>query len=154
MKWITTTILVVAIVLSTNSCVKGQDFEDRQVQEAQERRLMDIATFEDLCVASAEAAFGTDYSSNPSDSYVNCDHGFVEFTSQTCADACNGLCCTGGSACGELESDGRIDEGFTGKGKKKFVIRLDSVLFMTHISDTHTNTRYLLVPFSSFFLPS
>jgi len=40
MKWITTT-LIVAIVLSTNSrpCVKGQDFEDRQVQEAQERRL-------------------------------------------------------------------------------------------------------------------
>ena len=58
--------------------------------------------------------------------YVDCVGGFVNGTSQTCADACNRLCCTGRNACGELELDGRIDEGFTGKGKKKFVIRLDS----------------------------
>jgi len=56
-----------------------------------------------------------------SDAYVDCDRGFVEGTSQTCADACmvEGVskCCTGTDACGKLESDGTIEDGFTGKGK-------------------------------------
>jgi len=136
MKWITTTIAV-AVVLSTNSCVKGQIFEDHQVQEAQERRLdsgMDLATFEARCVASAEAAFGIDYSSNPSDSYVDCDRGFVEDTTtdETCATACDGKCCTGRDACGEIEIETGtsidVEDGFTGKGKSiVVVIRLASV---------------------------
>jgi len=131
MKWITTT-LIVAIVLSTNSCpcVKGQDFKDRrQVKEAQERRLdsgIDLATFEARCVASAEEAYPLIKYSNPSDAYVECVDGFVNgtTTNETCATACDGKCCTGsstgfGAACGEetINPDGTVTFGFTCKGK-------------------------------------
>ena len=117
MKWIATTI-VVALALATNSCVDGQDFEDRQVQ-AQGRRLVDIATFEARCDASVAAAFpGAGLSG--SNAYVDCVGGFVSgtTTSQTCADACDGKCCTGDSACGFIQSDGSISGGFTGKGEQ------------------------------------
>ena len=97
-----------------------QDVEDHQVQ-TQPRRLdpgMDMDAFEDRCVASAESAYpGTSLSG--SDAYVDCVGGFVSGTTtdETCADACDGKCCTGNSACGFIESDGTISFGFTGKGK-------------------------------------
>jgi len=138
MKWIKTTI-VVAIVLSTNSCpcVKGQDFEDRQVQEAQERRLVDIATFEARCDATTTSG------ETGSNAYVDCVDGFVKGDpSTTCATACivNGVskCCTdfGFDAC----------DDFTGKGKKKFVICfLVSALFMTrHLFGLHIDIHLIL----------
>jgi len=111
MKWIKTTI-VVAIVLSTNSCpcVKGQDFEDRQVQEAQERRLVDIATFEARCDATTTSG------ETGSNAYVDCVDGFVKGDpSTTCATACivNGVskCCTGDNAC----------DDFTGTGEQRAI---------------------------------
>ena len=102
------------IVLSVS---QPQDVEDRQAQ-SQGRRLDAAAlqAFKDKCVASAESAFGIDYSSNPENSYVNCDNGLEvdandNPTGQTCADACGGLCCAGDFAC----------DGFNGKGEQRFI---------------------------------
>jgi len=109
----------------------SQDVDDRQVL-SQGRRLdsgMDLATFEALCIASAEAAYpGTSLSG--SDAYVNCVGGIVDGTSTPCATACGntdqgggvwsgGLCCTGRQTCGTINFDGTIIDGtgFTGKGK-------------------------------------
>jgi len=119
MKWIATTI-VVALALATNSCVEGQDFEDRQVQ-AQGRRLVDIATFEARCDASVTAAF-PEAGLSGSDAYVDCVGGFAVVngvtTSQTCVDACDGKCCFGSDACGIIQSAASINGGFTGKGEQ------------------------------------
>lgn len=79
-------------------------------------------TFETRCVASALSENGIDYSSNPSDSFVDCNDGFVKDTNgittdQTCSDACGDKCCTGTFACGRISSATSIVGGFTGKGE-------------------------------------
>lgn len=86
---------IAALVLSTISSTVGQDLQD----------------FENKCVASVLSENGIDYSSNPENSYVDCSLGFVRgrFLIEPCTTACNGLCCTGSSAC----------VGLTGKGEQK-----------------------------------
>lgn len=101
---------------------RGQNFLDtpqynQQVTQKGRRRLDDdaAATFQERCVASSLEKFGTDYTSNPLNSYVDCVRGVVNGTTtdETCADACDGSCCTysGRDAC----------EGFTGKGKQRVI---------------------------------
>ena len=113
MKWITTAIIV---ALATK-CIKGQGFENRQVQ-AQGRRLVDIATFEARCDATNIPGL------SGINAYVNCNEGLEvdandNPTGQTCATACAGLCCAGDRACGIVQSGDTIFAGgFTGKGKK------------------------------------
>ena len=120
------------IVLSVS-----QDVADRQVQ-SQGRRLVvstpsqvpstvpsqssapstvALQAFKDKCVASVLSENGIDYSSNPENSYVDCDGGYVRGTSQTCFDACNGDCCTGTAACGRYYGTILSGTGFTGKGE-------------------------------------
>ena len=89
------------------------DVEDRQAQ-SQGRRLV-VSTFEARCESTSGLS--------GSGAYVDCVGGFavvggVTSTTITCAAACGGLCCTGSSPCGYIQSDGSIFRGFTGKGKQ------------------------------------
>ena len=113
------------------SVSRPQDVEKRQAQ-AQGRRLDAAAlqTFKDRCDATNIPGL------SGSDAFVNCNDGQeVDFddnpTGQTCADACDGLCCTGNNACGFINSDGTIADGtgFTGKGKQR-VIQL--LMYVNH----------------------
>jgi len=105
------------------------DVEDTQVQ-AQGRRLESDAlqAFQARCDATTTSG------ETGSNAYVDCIGGFVRDintdlpTSQTCAAACDGECCTGGTACGIVVSDGTVVNGFTGKGKsRRFILHI--VLF-------------------------
>jgi len=123
---------------------RGQSFLDtpqynQEVTQQGRRRLDDddaaAATFQERCVASSFEKFGTDYSTNPLDSYVDCVDGFVRdtttglATSQTCGDACGFVNETSYKCCAGIDRDYSANpdpaelsdacEGFTGKGKSK-----------------------------------
>lgn len=125
---------------------RGQSFLDtpqynQQVTQQGRRRLDDddaaAATFQERCVASSLEKFGTDYSSNPLNSYVDCVDGFVRDTttglptSQTCGDACGFVNETSYKCCAGIKRSFTLNpppaelsdacEGFTGKGKSKIV---------------------------------
>lgn len=109
MKWST-----LALTLVTSCRAKGQQ-HDRRLDAR-------LQAFNDRCAITSTGK-----------GYVDCDSGFVVgvggvTTSQTCVDACgndasgNGDdCCTGLLACGRIEADGTIIDGFTGKGKSKVI---------------------------------
>jgi len=89
-----------------------QDVENHQVQTQRRLDAAALQAFQDRCAITSNG-----------EGYVDCVGGFVSgtTTSQTCADACDGDCCTGASACGisgSILPDGTLNGGFTGKGKQ------------------------------------